>query len=318
MKWLAIPLLSVLLMAGCAEPFDNHVTPGQAYQFTEGLVTNDDGTPRYRVPGTEGHTSGLAWLENQVQHAGWTSRTQTFTGAEYQALDPKDQALSQWQERCGDEQSEVMDFTFHNVIAHYDHPNAETTILLGAHWESKEDAYDGGPVLGANDGASGVGVLLSLMRDYAPPGDITIVFFDGEDGFEDCHPLAGSMYYARTMTNAPDAMLLLDMVGDPNASFMREKRSSESNPELQDLLWNHGKQILPQNFIDDKRAVYDDHIPFIQEGVPSVDLIDYGDGFPPYWHTSRDTMENLDSDFMDNVQAIAQATLHDWFQTQSP
>lgn len=171
-------------------------------------------------------------------------------------------------------------------------------------------------MLGANDGASGVGVLLSLARTYAPQGDITIVFFDGEDGFQDCHPLAGSLYYARTMTDRPGAMLLLDMVGDPNAKFPLEGHSKDSGRALQSLLWSRGKATLPDAFTNIEKEVYDDHIPFIQEGIPSVDLIDFADGFPPYWHTSRDTMDNLDRDFMNQIQTIVEGTLDDWFQAQ--
>lgn len=319
MKWFA--LLAVLALAGCSTPTPADETYDftgfEAYDFTEGLVTSADGTPRYRHPGSPGHTEGLHWLKQAAEAPGWTVSTQTFTGADFQALETKDDALTHWSSSCSQEDAkEVPNFQFTNVIMRYNHPEVDDEVLLGAHWESKEDASDGGHALGANDGASGVGVLLAMARTWTPPGDVTIVFFDGEDGFEDCHPLAGSLYYARTMTDAPDAMILLDMVGDPNASFPLEGNSKQSAPRLQAMLWARGEAALPKQFTTVEKDVYDDHIPFIQEGVPSVDLIDYADGFPPYWHTSRDTMDNLDRGFMNQIQRVVEGTLEDWFQAQ--
>lgn len=303
-KWL---VLALLVLAGCVSPAPDEVTAGQAYDFAAGLVTYDNGEPRYRAPGSPGHESANVWLAKAAAAPGWTVSVQDFSGGDYQGLATKDGGLAGYQASCSTEdQAQVEDFAFSNVVARYDDANSEAEILLGAHWESKEDASDGGAVLGANDGASGVGVLLSLMRDYAPLGDVTIVFFDGEDGFEDCHPLAGSMYFARTMTDAPDAMLLLDMVGDADAKFPLESSSRSSAPELQQMLWANGKARLPDAFTDTIRSVYDDHIPFIQEGVPSVDLIHYAEGFPSYWHTTEDTMDKLDSQFMDDIQYVIQ------------
>lgn len=312
-------MLALLVFSGCVSPADEGVTKGQAYEFAAGLVTYENGEPRYRAPGTSGHHSAKMWLEEAANVPGWTASRQEFSGADYQQLDAGDSSLSSWQASCGEaDKNQVASLQFTNIVAQYDDPNSDTEILLGAHWESKEDAHGGGAVLGANDGASGVGVLLSLMRDYEPLGDITIVFFDGEDGFEDCHPLAGSMYYARTLIHAPDAMLLLDMVGDANAKFPLEARSLDSAPELQQMLWKNGKARLPDAFTNTIRSVYDDHVPFIQEGVPSVDLIHFAEGFPSYWHTTEDTLDKLDSQFMDDIQYVIQATLDDWFQTQSP
>jgi hypothetical protein len=319
----------MLLLAGCLGPAADEgteVTAGQAYNLAGGLVSYENGEPRFRVPGTSGHDSAKFWLQDAAQVPGWTVSMQEFSGADYQALEANDTALSGWQSSCeGDDAAQVAQFNFTNIVARYDNPSSDTQILLGAHWESKEDANRdpdpskrGEPVLGANDGASGVGVLLSIMRDHVPAGDITVVFFDGEDGFEDCHPLAGSMYYARTMTDVPDAMLLLDMVGDADAKFPLEYNSGLSGPELQQILWDNGREKLPAAFVDVQRSVYDDHIPFIQEGVPSVDLIHYAEGFPSYWHTTEDTMDKLDSQFMDDIQYVIQGTLNDWFQAQTP
>ncbi len=293
-------LLVVLLfaLAGCQEPgpepalrFDG----AGAYAFVEALVT-EDGEPRYRAPGTPGHTSAAEWLEATMAMPGWSVTRQSFTGAEYQQHDPG--AVGVYNRCTQEDRDELPGFTFHNLYATQ---GSGDMIWFGAHWDSKEDSH-GGPMVGANDGASGVGVLLRLMQ-HISDGELVldhgigIIFFDGEDGFEDCHPLAGSIHFARTMPEGlVDRFVLLDMVGDLDAKFVLEGHSAGSDPAMQALLWEHGKRIWPTAFTDRQRSVFDDHIPFIEEGVPSVDIIDYGrspGGFPPYWHTSGDDMTNI-------------------------
>jgi len=225
---------------------------------------------------------------------------------------------------CPDEDAEAVEgLAFHNLWARHDVPGTDRTLLLAAHWDSKEDADGGGPVLGANDGASGVGLLLQLMRhvsagDLEAPVDLVVAFFDGEDGFEDCHPLAGSIAFAADEPAGPvGRMLLLDMVGDPDARFVREGRSVQSDPELVDLLWRHGRALGGQEqFTDTHKTVLDDHVPFVESGVPAVDLIDFGrtdgrSGFPPYWHTPDDTLENIDAEMLALVGDTVWATMTD-------
>ncbi len=325
-----ITLLLSVPLSGC---FDQDTRPvpefdgDGAYAFVEGLVTDDTGAPRYRNPGSEGHADAAAWLWDNMDASGWQRGWQNFTGADYQAL--QSPLVSRYTQpgACPDEDAEeVSEHTFSNIWARRDATGGATgrTLLLAAHWDSKEDASNGGPMLGANDGASGVGVLLQLMQHIAegildPAVDIVVAFFDGEDGFEDCHPLAGSILFAaHEPAGRIDRMILLDMVGDLNARFVREEQSQESDPALMDLLWRHGRaQGGAEQFTDQEKAVIDDHVPFLDAGVRAVDIIDFGRsggdkfGFPPYWHTSGDTMQNIDARMLEIVGNTLWATLGD-------
>lgn len=312
------------------------VPESDAYGYTAGLVTDASGEPRYRVPGEPGHAESACWLWNAMHADGWNVSWQNFTGADYLPLDKGEVSFYA---QCTDaEEERLRELRFYNLVAHRPadagagdgEANQTRTLLLGAHWDSKQHASQDpdpqrrdDPVLGANDGASGVGVLLALQRALpALPFAITIVFFDAEDGFEDCHPLAGSIYHARTAAAAgtlPDRMILLDMVGDADARFVRESRSMDADPELVELIWSHGHNTTrAENFIETEKSVLDDHVPFLEEGVPAVDVIDFGrpagegiSGFPPYWHTTGDTLDKLEAEMMQDMVAIIGAVLED-------
>lgn len=343
MRILAGGLVLFVLLAGCGSaPGDGEpattatATPsgpaparvdGQAvYDRVAGVVTKTDGSPRFRVPGTPDHAEAARWLAGQMEVPGWTVSWQNFTGNEYRGLDKGEvKAYYEGQTYCKPaDRARLGGLAFSNLVARLESPS-DRTMVLGAHWESKRNATQEGdrslwsqPVLGANDGASGVGVLLQLLRELPGedlPFDVEVVLFDGEDGFEDCHPLAGSLWYVDGLDPAERdgmRMLLLDMVGDPDARFIREARGVRCDPDLVDLLAakapRHG---LADNFQDMTASVYDDHVPFTQVGIPGVDLIDYGRGFPPYWHTTGDTMENLSPDMLGDVASLVLDVLRD-------
>lgn len=320
------PLVAVLvtassLFAGCldskgepAQSFDGDA----AYDFVAGLVTNSEGHPRYRVPGTDGHAEAAQWLWDVMQVPGWTTAWQNFTGADYIPLDKGDVEGYYAGGHCSsDERARLASLSFHNLWAVHDGPG-DPLVLLGAHWESKRFANQDAnpalreaPVLGANDGASGVGVLLQFMRHIAQnavvlPFDVGVVFFDGEDGFEDCHPLAGSIYFVdRLQSGQVDRFILLDMVGSPDARFVHEANSSNCDPALMQLFHDEASSVgLAANFPGTRRSVLDDHIPFLAAGIPSADVIDYGrsgTGFPPQWHTTQDTLEHIDAGMLGRV-----------------
>ncbi|MGB1586599.1 MAG: M28 family peptidase [Thermoplasmatota archaeon] len=319
----AVAALVLCFLAGCQAPAATEPTTEfdgpAAYDFVEGLVTTADGGPRYRVPGTALHAEAADWLEDQMTLPNWEVRRQSFTGADYEALDHGQVASYRGDRFCSEpDASEVANLTFHNLVATTGPANP--MVWLGAHWDSKEEANQdpdvpGDPVLGANDGASGVGLLLQFMHQ-APdvPFGLGIVFFDGEDGFEDCHPLAGSLYFAQTMEpGLVDRFILLDMVGDEDAQFIRETQSTQSDRPLMDLLWKHGQRHAPEAFTTKVRQVADDHVPFIEQGVRAVDLIDAGRPtfFPPYWHTTQDTMQNISPDMLGAVGQTLLDTLTD-------
>jgi Zn-dependent M28 family amino/carboxypeptidase len=298
---------------------------GQAvYDWVKGVVTKPDGSPHFRVPGTPDHAEAARWLAEQMQVPGWTVSWQNFTGQDYAALDKgESEPYYESATYCSEaDRARLAGLSFSNLVATL--PGAgDRTFVLGAHWDSKAEANRDAdpalrsqPVLGANDGASGVGVLLQLLWELSGkelPYTVQVVLFDGEDGFEDCHPLAGSLWFVdQAAAGEVDRMLLLDMVGDPAARFIREGHSEDCDPALVDLL--HAKAArhgLQENFPGTRATVQDDHVAFTQAGIPAVDLIDFGRGFPPYWHTTKDTMENLDAAMLGSVASLVLDVMRD-------
>lgn len=186
-------------------------------------------------------------------------------------------------------------------------------IIVGAHYDTRRaaDADDPSqPVLGANDGASGVAVLLELARALdrdrlANP--VWLAFFDAEDngrldGWEWC---VGSSYVATHLQITPQAVIVLDMVGDAEQQFYLE---ANSDPTLLQQLWQIAATLgYSQTFIAEPRwSVYDDHIPFIQQGIPAVDVIDLD---YPYWHTTQDTPDKVSPESLERVGRVVETFL---------
>jgi len=148
--------------------------------------------------------------------------------------------------------------------------------------------------MGANDGASGVAVLLELGRlfkDNPPPLGVDIILFDGEDwgrNGEKAGWFLGSEHFAVNLgTYRPRAAILLDMVGDKDLRIYREAYSDLYAKELTDYVWNIAREAGSAAFVDSvKHAVSDDHIPLLTRRIQAIDIIDFD---YPYWHTQEDT-----------------------------
>lgn len=337
----AAAVLLVGLLAGCFGPGTPQHAPtpfagDAAHALLADFLAHNNGTPRFRVPGTQGHAEAAQWLAASMQVAGWDLRWQNFTGADYSAGD-KGGADFYYSNPgyCSQEgRARLANLTFHNLWAVHDASPSDRLFLLGAHWESKrfanqdpDPALRQQPVLGANDGAAGVALLLQFMRhvvdnDVQLPFDVGVAFFDGEDGFDDCHPLAGSTFFVQHLAPGEvDRFLLLDMVGDPAARFVREAQSDACDPALVDLLHAHAPASgLQDNFPNTTRSVSDDHVPFLEAGIPAVDLIDFGrsgdrtqtiSGFPPYWHTTHDTLDKVEAGMLGRVGDLVLTALAD-------
>ncbi len=334
----AVAVLALLvLLAGCfgparpadAVPFDGAAALG----WVKAVALRDDGSPRFRIPSTEGQREGAAVLWGATAVSGWTRSWQNFTGTDYLALDrsvvrgytPGPEVVRRYCSEAAEAKVPGLAFANLLVVRAGTHAGAPL-VLLGAHWDSQmhsdndpDPSKRGLPDPGANDGASGVGVLLQLMRHLdamAPlPFSVGILFIDGEDGFYDCYPDAGSLYFAQHPLVAASSFVLLDMVGDPGALYPKESYSRSSAPALQDLLWSHG-QALPggaAHFVNTTTTIEDDHLAFIQAKVPSVDVIDAGrlTTFPPQWDTTFDTVDRLDATMLGLVGETLARTLAD-------
>ena len=209
-------------------------------------------------------------------------------------------------------------------------PKATTRILLLSHWDSRPWADNDPkpenhkkPVMAANDGASGVGILLEMVRLMSknqPTVGVDVVFVDAEDygqpesvsggGSEDSWCL-GTQYWAKNPHVSGYTArygILLDMVGAPGATFYREQASDYYASSVVNAVWSQAKNLgFGQYFRDEKGgAITDDHI-YVNKllGIPTIDIIHFdphtASGFGSYWHTTHDTMDNVDKTTLNAV-----------------
>ncbi len=252
------------------------------------VLTQVDFGPR--VPGSEGHARIQEWMQQELEAAGWQVEIQA---------------------------SEALGHPIENLVARR---NDETPqIILGAHYDTRmfadNDSYPSQKsnfVPGANDGASGVAVLLELARSLPEETvPIWLVFFDAEDNgrIEGWDWILGSREFVRNNPVQPRAVVIVDMIGDADLNIFKEYNS---NPELTDEIWSVAKELgYESKFIPEyKHSMIDDHTPFLEAGIPAVDIIDFD---YPYWHTVQDTPDKVSAESM---QAVGE-TLHAWVIQQS-
>lgn len=300
-----------------------------AFAYTIGLICDHAGPyvrERPRVPGTPGHEEGAAFLADTLRANGFQASFQNFSGEQYEAvMQEKTSSRAHYYyaspNYCdANELGRLRGIDFANLVGKGGNVGGPIFLLM-AHWDSKRFAEGSQePVLGANDGAAGVGVLLELSRLIEPDEtrmEIRILLTDGEDGFEDCHPLAGSMFYADRLTSdermrlSAGRILLLDMIGDPKVSFYK---GCGSDHDLADRIWAAARILDVPQFKDSGGcSVVDDHTPFEEAGLKAVDIIPtFGtSNSVPYWHTTQDTPDKLDDDMMGDIGRILLRVLAD-------
>ncbi len=237
-----------------------------------------------RPPGSEAHKKTRDYLFTELKKYTDTVSLQPFTAEVDSFGIPKQRKT----------------LHMNNIIAEFGSSHSET-LLLAAHWDTRPIADKDpdkdmqlNPILGANDGASGVAVLLEIARILKlkpPPRRIVIVLFDGEDyGKSTDQMFFGSRYFAKNMGKwKPDYGILLDMIGDKDLEIPIEQFSWEANREYTDSIW---KRAIELGLAPFQRklgpAIMDDHVPLIEVGIPMVNIIDFG---YPYWHTLEDTVD---------------------------
>jgi hypothetical protein len=217
-----------------------------------------------------------------------------------------------------------------NIIGSYE-PENKKRILLFAHWDTRPYAdWDADPVKqrmpidGADDGASGVGVLLEIARQlgqHAPGTGVDIIFFDAEDygvpEFEKATNYMpgswclGSQFWAKNPHKPgykAEYGILLDMVGAHHASFYKESTSMRYAARVVEKVWNTARNLGYGKFFINANGggVLDDHQFVIEgRGIPSIDIINYDmeneHGFADHWHTHNDTMNNIDKETLKGV-----------------
>lgn len=234
-----------------------------------------------RVPNTRGHAACRDYLVETLKPLADSVERQDFT------------------HRIG---SRVLRMS--NIVARWKGTGGRNGALLSAHWDTRPTAdYEEDPedrrkaILGANDGASGVAVLLEAARMFKktpPPVPVMIVFFDGEDfGPGTDRMFLGSRYFARRLpADVPRRGILLDMVGDRDLQIPKEAYSVQNAQEVVDEVYDLAHTLgLGKYFpriVD--RAIEDDHLPLQQKGLKVIDLIDFDYGPDhTWWHTLEDT-----------------------------
>lgn len=296
---------SALMLAGiaCGNTRPDKSTAedtNEAVEEISGIVFNEDSAFAYlkkqcdfgpRIPETEPHLLCGDWLENELKRHGATVSVQ----------------------RAKLKVADGTTVNARNIIGQYN-PDATDRLLLLAHWDTRpvadEDPVESNrskPVDGANDGASGVAVLLEIARQIGkqnPQRGVDIVFVDVEDmgdrGDDESWAL-GARYFAENPFKdgyVPTEAILLDMVGGQGAVFTREYFSMQAAPDLVNRIWSLGRKLgYTMNFSDAPGgAVTDDHVELIKQGVPAIDIIEMSPngGFNRWWHTTEDTPDKID------------------------
>lgn len=258
-----------------------------------------------RNPNSEGHKNTKNYLMGKLrEYAGTASVfTQEFTHVGYN--------------------SDTLGLS--NIIASFN-PQSSDRIMLCAHWDTRPRGEEDPerpdqPILGADDGGSGVGVLLELARlmsDQSPEIGVDIILFDGEDYGKSGsleHYFLGSRYWANNPPvpgYRPRFGILLDMVAGENARFPKEQYSVQYAPALVNEIWSIASEKGYGDIFVDEQGTYisDDHVVINRIlNIPTIDVIRHEPGteevvFAPYWHTQNDDMDIISRETLRAVGEI--------------
>ena len=201
-----------------------------------------------------------------------------------------------------------------NLRAHLRHASSSPRLLIAGHYDTK--LFKDIAFVGANDGGSSTGFLLELARVLVSrprSAPLEIVFFDGEEAvveWQGDDNTYGSRHYvqaaAKGGTAAPiGALVLVDMIGDRD---LRIRREANSTPWLTDIIWSRAGALGRHEFVSDSVALLDDHLPFLQAGIPAVDIIDFE---YPHWHEAGDTLDKVSGASLQAVGDVLLGALPD-------
>ena len=278
--WIAIVLFGILV-GGCWVPSGQQTFDGQrAYQH---VMAQCDLGPR-----PTGSVAGWAtgdYIIAELEKLGWAVTSQEFT---YKGIKGR------------------------NVVGRR---GRGPIVILGTHYDTRPYAdYDpvdkNQPILGANDGASGVAVLLELARSLDEKkiqNEVWLVFFDAEDrGKLDGWPFAvGAEFFARQLEETPEYVVVVDMIGDMDQNIFFEHNS---DPALQEEIWAIAAELGYQEYFvpEYKWSIIDDHLPFAKRGMRAIDIIDFD---YPHWHTTQDTPDKVSSESLQRVGRVLEKLL---------
>jgi glutaminyl-peptide cyclotransferase len=256
-----------------------------------------------RIPGTPGHEQMGDWLDSTLR-----ARADTLIVQDWKHVTLKGDTLR-----------------MRNFIARFN-PAAAQRVLYLAHWDTRpasgpDSTLDySQPVPGANDGGSGVAVLLGVADRLkaVPPGvGVDLLLVDGEDYgvFTDSvDVLIGSTYYAKNQVAGPRPAfaVLFDMVGDKDLKIYTEGNSSIGAPQVVDRVWTTAEELGYTTYFDRraKHTLTDDHIPLQRAGISAIDVVDFDYGPErSYWHTPGDTIDKVSAASLKIVGDVAVAVI---------
>lgn len=312
--WMLFPLLTACAAKPAGTVTENRpaFSGDTAYLFVKHQVSLGS-----RVPGTKAHQLCMLFLVNSLKNCGAEVEIQQGTKLNY----------------AGEEQ------TIYNIIGRFGDIHQKNRLLLCAHYDSRpwcdeeenyEDRFTALP--GANDGASGVGVLLEVARqlsrrDSLPQRAVDIVFFDCEDmgtpSFytgaerEDTWCLGAQLFAERMvgfgLHKDYQYGVLLDMVGAPDAVFPKEYFSLQYAGNYVEKVWRTADKLGYGRYFKQEHSypITDDHYYLnTMAGIPCIDIIHYDmrqeTGFPYWWHTRQDDMQHIDPA---TLQAVGEVIL---------
>lgn len=269
----------------------------------------------YRVPGTEAHRATAQWLSSELSRHGAQVIEQRSVVTAYDGTQ----------------------LPICNIIAQFA-PDKPVRIALAAHWDSRpyadkdpDASYHSEPIDGANDGASGVGVLLEIARcigEQMPAVGVDILLFDAEDygapdwvaGDTSRSWALGSQYWS-THPHKPGYRarygILLDMVGASGIGFYKEYFSQYYASHIVDKVWEcAARQGYAHIFVDaNGGAITDDHLYMNAAGIPTIDIIQHdphsATGFFAQWHTREDNMQHIDASMLGIVGEVVMNVIYE-------
>ena len=187
-------------------------------------------------------------------------------------------------------------------------------IIVAGHYDTKQ--FKEFTFVGANDGGSSAALLIELARALKPrtlPMDVELLFLDGEEAvgeWQGSDHTYGSRYYVQAAKKAGTlktigALVLVDMIGDKDLRIMKE---ANSTPWLTESVWGAASRLGRREFVGETTTIEDDHLEFLEEGVPAVDIIDLD---YPAWHRADDTLDKLSAASLQSVGDVVVAALAD-------
>jgi len=279
-----VVLISILLI-GCVQSEPISFDGNNALNYIEKQIEFGP-----RIPGSDGSNAVEELIKSELELTGWVVESQNF----------------------------IFDHVnLTNIIAKSS--NNPPEIIIGTHYDTRAFSDNEAslslkkiPVPGANDGASGTAVLLELGRILSrKEHDIWFVFFDAEDqgNLGNWEWSIGAQYFANQLDSSPEFVIIIDMIGDENLEIYKENNSTIS---LVESIWLEAEKLGYESYFNQeyKFSIIDDHLPFINKGIPACLIIDLD---YPYWHTTEDTLDKVS----DNSLEIVGNVLISWLSTHA-